>query len=192
MRVFVALALPPDVESQLVVQQFLMPIPRKVERSQFHLTLGFMGEMRDAELEALHEALLRIKMPVFELSLAGFGIFGKAKPNSVWAAVVPSQPLARLQAKVERAARLAGADMPARRFVPHITLGRFPPMLPEEAARLELAVIKGAGFRAGPWEVADMVLYQSTLLPEGPRYDALMRYPLAPLHHGAQGGSGFD
>ena len=178
MRVFVALELPRDVESQLVVQQFLMPIPRKVERAQFHVTLCFMGEMRDEALEALHEGLLRLRMAPFELALAGFGMFGKARPSAVWAAVVPCEALGRLQAKVERAGRVAGAEIPARRFVPHVTLGRFPAMGPEDAARLERAVISGAGFRAGPWEVGEMVLYQSTLMPEGPRYDVLMRYPL--------------
>lgn len=178
MRVFVALDLPQDVESQLVVQQFLMPIPRKVDRAQFHLTLCFMGDMQDAALEALHEALLTLRMAPFDVALAGFGLFGKAKPHAVWAAVVPSDPLARLQAKIERMAREAGADIPARRFVPHVTLGRFPAMRPEDAARLELAVINGAGFRAGPWNVAEFVLYQSTLTPDGPRYDALMRYGL--------------
>lgn len=179
MRVFVALELPGDVESQLVVQQFLMPIPRKVERAQFHVTLCFMGEMRDEALEALHEGLLRLRMAPFELALAGFGMFGKARPSAVWAAVVPCDSLERLQAKVERAGRVAGAEIPARRFVPHVTLGRFPAMGPEDAARLERAVISGAGFRAGPWDVGEMVLYQSTLMPEGPRYDVLMRYPLA-------------
>lgn len=178
MRVFVAINVPEAVESQLAVQQFLMPIPRKVERGQFHITLCFMGDMRDAELEALHEGLLRLRMPPFDVALAGFGMFGKAKPNAVWAAVVPSEPLARLQAKVERVAREAGAVVPARRFVPHVTLGRFAPMMAEEAARLELAVVRGAGFRAGPWEAGEMVLFQSTLLPEGPRYDELARYAL--------------
>lgn len=178
MRVFVALDVPSDVESQLVVQQFLLPVPRKVDRAQFHLTLCFMDDMRDPELEALHEALLTLRMARFDVALAGFGMFGKAKPHTVWAAVVPSEPLARLQAKVERMARGAGADIPARRFVPHITLGRFPAMQGDDAARLELAVINGAGFRAGPWEAAEIVLYQSTLMPEGPRYDELMRYGL--------------
>ncbi|WP_415233916.1 RNA 2',3'-cyclic phosphodiesterase [Pseudorhodobacter sp.] len=178
MRVFVAMTIPDDVQSQLAVQQFLMPIPRKVDREQFHITLCFMDEMRDEALEALHEGLSRLRMPPFNLSLAGFGVFGKAKPNSVWAAVVPSEQLSRLQAKVEHQAREAGAVVPARRFVPHITLGRFPAMRPEDAARLELAVLRGAGFRAGPWLAEEMVLYQSTLRPEGPRHDVLARYAL--------------
>ena len=178
MRIFVALDLPGDVVSQLAVQQFLLPIPRKTPRDQFHITLCYMGEMRDEGVEALHEGLLRLSVAPFDLSLAGFGLFGKAKPNSVWAAVVPSEPLAHLQAKVERIGRMAGAEIPSRNFVPHVTLGRFPAMKPLEAAPLERAVINGAGFRAGPWEVAEMVLYQSTLLPDGARHDALARYTL--------------
>jgi RNA 2',3'-cyclic 3'-phosphodiesterase len=176
MRVFLALDLPADIESQLVVQQFLMPIPRKIERSQFHITLCFLDEMRDAALETLHDDLRALRITPFDLSLAGFGIFGRAKPNAVWAAVVPSDPLARLAAKLERLGRQAGATIPARKFVPHITLGRFAPLIPDEAARLERAVISGAGFRAGPWGVNEMVLYQSTLQPDGPRYDELARY----------------
>lgn len=179
MRIFVALDLPADVESQLAVQQFLLPIPRKIPREQFHITLCYMGEMRDDAIEALHEGLLRLKIAPFSLSLAGFGLFGKAKPNAVWAAVLPSDPLTHLQAKIERIGRMAGADIPARNFVPHITLGRFAPMKPDDAAPLERAVIQGAGFRSGPWEVPDMALYQSTLTPDGPRYDVLARYPFA-------------
>lgn len=178
MRVFVALDIPADIRSQLTVQQFLMPVPRKTEPSSFHLTLAFLGEVRDEVLEDFHTRLSAFSFPAFALSLDGFGLFGKARPTSVWASVVPSEPLARLQAKVEQAARLAGATLPSRRFLPHVTLGRFPPLGPDEAARLEHAVIQGAGFRAGPWNVTEMVLYQSTLLPNGPRYDVLMRYPL--------------
>jgi 2'-5' RNA ligase len=176
MRVFVALDLPSEVQSQLAVQQFLLPIPRKVPRDQFHITLSYMGEMRETEVEALHDNLARLSEAPFDISLSGFGLFGRAKPNAVWAAVAPSTSLAHLAAKLDRAGRMAGAVIPARNFLPHITLGRFPAMKPEKAAPLERAVIAGAGFRAGPWEVEEMVLYQSTILPEGPRYDALARY----------------
>ncbi|WP_168199095.1 RNA 2',3'-cyclic phosphodiesterase [Pseudorhodobacter turbinis] len=179
MRTFVALDVPEDLKSQLAVQQFLLPIPRKVARDQFHITLAFMGDLPDAALEALDEGLTALRMRTFELSLSGFGLFGKARPNAVWAAVAPSKPLSRLHAKVARAGRLAGAKIPARNFTPHITLGRFAPMGMEEAAPLERAVIAGAGFRAGPWEVAEMLLYHSTLTADGPRYDVLARYPLA-------------
>jgi 2'-5' RNA ligase len=34
-------------------------------------------------------------------------------------------------------------------------------------------------FAAGPWEVRDMVLWQSHLGPRGSRYDELARYPFA-------------
>ncbi|MDN5786456.1 RNA 2',3'-cyclic phosphodiesterase [Pseudorhodobacter sp.] len=178
MRVFVALDVPHEVRSQLAVQQFLLPIPRKVDPAQFHLTLGFLGEQSDAVLEAVHEELLALRSAGFTLSLSGFGIFGKGKPHSVWAAVDPSEPLTHLQSKVERCARIAGVTLPACRFVPHVTLGRFAALNPEAATRLERAVVNGAGFRAGPWQASELVLYQSTLTPDGPRYDEAFRYPL--------------
>jgi 2'-5' RNA ligase len=177
MRVFLTLDIPQDVASQLAVQQFLLPIPRKVDRDQFHITLCYIGEMRDDALEALHEGLVALQAVPFDVALAGFGLFGKARPHAVWAAVVPNTPLAHLTARVGRIARIAGATVPARRFVPHVTLGRFAAMGAEAAAPLERAVIAGAGFRAGPWKVEGMVLYHSNLTPQGPRYDLLARYP---------------
>jgi 2'-5' RNA ligase len=84
----------------------------------------------------------------------------------------------RLQRKIATAAMRAGVDLPARRFVPHVTLGRFRPPPPEDRMRLERAVAMQGGFRAGPVPVTDFVLYRSTLSRHGSRYDELARYPL--------------
>ena len=83
-----------------------------------------------------------------------------------------------LQAKVDTAARRAGAEPQARRFVPHVTLGRFrPPPLPE-ALRLERAVAMGAGFALPPFALHEMVLYESSLGGKSAQYTPLARYPL--------------
>ena len=75
-------------------------------------------------------------------------------------------------------ARQAGVKTEARRFVPHITLGRFRPPGAEETMRLERAVVEQAGFRAGPLPVRDIVLFESTRLRDAARYEVLARYPL--------------
>lgn len=178
MRVFLGLDLPSEVINALAVQQFLLPIPRRVDPDLFHLTLVFLGEMERCSLEALDDNLQRLRTPDFEVALAGLGLFGKDRPRAVWAGVVPSAPLAHLQGKLERMARQAGAEVPARRFAPHVTLGRFPAMMGPEAARLEHAVIEAAGFRAGPWRAGEVVLYQSHLGPKGARYEHLAHYAL--------------
>lgn len=177
-RAFLALALPEAVRSALTVQQFLLPLPRKADPAGFHLTLVFLGEVADAALEAAHEEFLRLKIAPFDLTVQGLGLFGGDRPRVAWAGVAPSDPLMRLQAKADHAARRAGLVPDARRFHPHITLGRFPPPL-AETMRLERAVAEGGGFACPPFTVQGMVLYQSQSGPQGPRYRALVDYPFS-------------
>jgi RNA 2',3'-cyclic 3'-phosphodiesterase len=117
--------------------------------------------------------------PRFAVALQGLGLFGGERPRAAWAGVVPSDPLLRVQARVEHLARRAGCPVEARKFVPHVTLGRFPPPPPPVAARLERAVVLGGDFATGPFEVADLVLWQSRLGAKGAHYDVLARYPLS-------------
>lgn len=177
-RAFVAIDLPDPVRGALTVLQFLLPLPDRVEPAQFHLTLSFLDDLRDAELEAVHEALAALRMPAFALTLAGLGLFGGATPRLAYAGVAPEPALLRLHAKVETAARRAGASIPARRFVPHVTLGRFRHIAAEDALRLERAVAGHMDFRAGPFPVADFALIESRLHRDGARHTVLARYPL--------------
>lgn len=177
-RSFVALDLPDSLRSALAVQQFLLPLPQKVPVGNLHLTLVFLGEQPDTVLEAAHEAFQRLRCPSFDLELSGLGLFGGERPTSAHAGALPAEPLMHLQRKLFTAARRAGADLPARRFVPHVTLGRFAPPPPEDRMRLERAVAMQGGFRAAPVKVTDFVLYRSILARGGSRYDELARYPL--------------
>lgn len=177
-RAFIGIDLPQAVRGALQVQQFLMPLPRKVEPENLHLTLVFLGECPEPVLDAAHEGFDTVRSPGFFVSLQGLGLFGKAKPHTAWAGVAPSPALAHLQAKVETIARRAGCQVDGRKFVPHVTLGRFPTPEPAEVARLERAVALGAGFRSEPWEVTELTLWRSHLTGRGPWYEALVRYPL--------------
>lgn len=178
-RAFLGLDLPQPVRGALQVQQVLVPLPRKVEPETLHLTLVFLGDCPEPALQAAHEGFQALRADRFSLSLQGLGLFGKDKPRAAWAGVAPSAELAHLQAKVETIARRAGCPVDARKFTPHVTLGRFPPPPPADAIRLERAVALGQGFRTGPWEVGELVLWQSHLAGKGPHYEVLARYPLA-------------
>jgi RNA 2',3'-cyclic 3'-phosphodiesterase len=178
-RAFLGLELPQAVRGALQVQQFLLPLPRKVEPEKLHMTLVFLGDCPELALDAAHEGFEALRETGFPLSLQGLGLFGKDKPHCAWAGVAPSPELMRLQTKVETIARRAGCPIDARKFVPHVSLGRFSSPPPIEAARLERAVAMGAGFRTEPWQVTDLVLWQSHLMRRGAHYQVLTRYPLA-------------
>lgn len=177
MRVFLGLEPPDEIRRLLEVQQFLLPLPRRVAPETLHLTLRFFGELPDEQVTAVHEALTGIRAAPFTLLLRGFGLFGGSRPRAAFAAVEPSAPLDALQARTEAAARRAGCELEHRRFVPHVTLGRFPPPPAPEAMRLERAIAETA-FIAPPWPVEEMVLWQSVAARGGRRYDELARYPL--------------
>jgi RNA 2',3'-cyclic 3'-phosphodiesterase len=178
-RAFIGIDIPAAVRGALTVQQFLLPLPRKVEPETFHLTLVFLGDCPDDALEAAHDGFNALREPAFPLHLQGLGLFGKAKPHTAWAGVAPSPPLLRLQDKVETIARRAGCPIDARKFTPHVTLGRFPPPPLAETARLERAVAMGAAFRTDPWQVDDLILWRSHRTGKGPQYEVIARYPLA-------------
>jgi 2'-5' RNA ligase len=177
-RAFLALPVPAEVRSRLAVLQFLLPLPRKAEPAGFHLTLSFLGEVPDSVLVSVDDAMRFLRQDGVALRVEGAGLFGGARPTAVWAAVKGGEPLERLQAKCDRIARQAGARIEARRFLPHITLGRFSPPNPEDALRLERAVAAESGFLAGPWVADRVVLYRSILTKAGSVYEALADYPL--------------
>ncbi|SEN06869.1 2'-5' RNA ligase [Gemmobacter aquatilis] len=178
-RAFVGIAMPEEVTARLRLLQFLLPLPRRTEPEDFHLTLAFLGEQPDPVLEAVHEGLEALVIAPFALELRGVGLFGGAKPRIAWAGVAANPALIHLQAKVARIAVAAGVPVAARDFAPHVTLGRFPPPDPEAALRLEQAVVAEQGFHAGPWLVPDIRLYASHSGGKGPRYESLAAYPLA-------------
>ena len=177
-RAFLGIDLPQSVRGALQVQQFLMPLPRKVEPENLHLTLVFLGNCPEPVLETAHDGFDALRERGFSLALEGLGLFGKSRPHTAWAGVAPSPALAHLQAKVETIARRAGCRIDARKFLPHVTLGRFPTPDPDDVARLERAVAFGAGFRTDPWEVTELTLWRSHLTGRGPQYEVLVRYPL--------------
>lgn len=178
-RSFIALSLPESVRSQLVLAQYTLPLPRKVEPENMHLTLVFLGKLANPDLEEVHSALEMLRAPGFSLRLQGIGLFGGARPHNLHAQVIPQPGLEHLQAKVVQAVRKAGVAVESRRFVPHVTLGRFKPE-EVDVPRLARAVAQASLFRTDAFEVAEFGLYRSVLTRSGPTYDALAHYPLTP------------
>ncbi len=177
-RAFLALPVTGDVRARLSVLQFLLPLPRRVEPVDFHLTLTFLDSQPHHVLAALDEAMQALRQTRFSLEITGAGLFGGARPHAAWAGVAASEALGRLQAKCDRAARAAGVTLEARRFRPHITLGRFPAPAAEDALRLERAVAAESAFRAGVLEVDEVILYRSHPGGTPPRYEAMASYRL--------------
>ncbi len=177
-RAFLGLELPQHIRSQLVLQQFLMPVKRKLPPENFHITLVFLGEANNAQLDALDLELSRLDVTPFTLTLEGLGLYGKGKAHNLHALVRPEPDLMTLQEKLLRRAREAGFTPDKRRYHPHVTLSYLRPGSFEQR-ELEEAVAHSSQFRTEPFEVTEIALFRSHLRPDGAVYDVLERYPLS-------------
>ncbi len=71
--------------------------------------------------------------------------------------------------------RLAGIDVPYKRYIPHVTLARL-----HDASRedLDRFMQEHKGLTAGPFEVSEFILYESHQGQNGYRYEPIGRYAL--------------
>ena len=142
---------------------------------QLHLTMRYIGEVDTHQADDIAEAAGSLQFDPFDLTIRGLGHFDrKGVPNAVWAAIEPSEPLARLHNKIERLVQQAGCPAETRKFTPHITLAR----LNSSSGCLAPFLAKHSGLSLPAWRVDDFVLYESFLRPEGSLYREAVTYPL--------------
>ncbi|MCU4655085.1 RNA 2',3'-cyclic phosphodiesterase [Roseibacterium sp. SDUM158016] len=177
MRAFLALTVPEDTADAMARVQSRLPTGRAVPEENLHLTLAFLGDVPETVLTALDEELSAIRLPPARVDFLGLGTFAEMERGLIFAEVRPDPDLAALQSKVERIARLAGADLPRRRFRPHVTLMRANRQ-PKGEARDRMALALGMPVEIPGFVARDLVLYASTLGPAGARHDELARYPV--------------
>lgn len=178
MRLFFALMLPTSVRRALAALRPDLGHVRWVPESQLHLTLRFLGEVDEATVEPLLEAVgaRRDGWPPLTLAVRGLGIFGPLeRPRVLWAAVDPVGPVATLARSLDAAAVEVGLPAEDRPFAAHVTLARF--RRADSDALAAFLRAKG-GFETEPFEVSEVALVRSTTGREGVIHEALHRIPI--------------
>ena len=146
-----------------------------------HLTLKFIGAWPDGDAPRLGGALVRAVAghAPFELALGGAGAFpARGAPRVLWVGVGGSEEavarLHALRADVEAALAEEGCAPDPQPFRPHLTIGRVPVRLPRDrAAELRRAIAALDARSGAAFPVERVVLYRSTLTPQGSVYDEL-------------------
>lgn len=176
-RLFVGLALPPEVAARLAALAGGIPGARWVEARNLHVTLRFIGEVEEGLAVEIHDALAEVHAPAFTLALDRFGTFGRSAPNHLWVGVERNPELLHLQAKVDSAVVRLGLPPEGRKYTPHITLARFKD---SPVGRVQEFIAGHSPFHAGPLAMDRFVLFRSHLGRGGAEYEAVAEYPLAP------------
>jgi RNA 2',3'-cyclic 3'-phosphodiesterase len=177
MRLFVGLELPRELRQRVALLSGAgIPGARWVPPENYHVTLRFIGETPRYLAEEIDHALAGLKAPPFALMLAGIGTFTKGgRSQSLWIGVERSEPLQRLQSKIETTLQRCGLEPERRRFQPHLTLARL-----DNAVEAKLGEFVQAHnlFRADPVPVEHFTLFSSLLGKDQAVYTAEMEYAL--------------
>jgi RNA 2',3'-cyclic 3'-phosphodiesterase len=174
MRLFVALDLTPAIREE--ISQFCanmraaMPDARWVRVESIHVTLKFIGEVKEDIVPKIREALAKVHSSAgVDLNVHGVGFFPNARrPRVFWAGMEASSNLANIAAQVETALEPIGIPRESREFRPHLTLARIES--PRGIAALHGKLCEAGDVQFGSMRTSEMHLMQSELLRDGARH----------------------
>ena len=145
-----------------------------------HITLKFLGEVKEDKIEEVYKTTEKFVTGIkkFEVSLQGLGGFPNMKrPRVIWIGVEKGKEiLAELYPKVEEEFFKIGFAKENRGFTPHLTIGRV--KSPKNLERLAAEVNK-TQFQTEEFEIKEVVVMKSTLLPTGAVYTPLKKVLLS-------------
>ena len=158
---------------------------RWVRKESIHLTLRFLGEVSEADLDLVHQTVRRAcagRQP-FVLEVAGLGCFPNLRhPRVVWVGVrEQTGELAALQSAIEQGLSHQGFAKERRAFRPHLTLARI-------RKGAEVSEIATLGRAVGAYNIGELAqmkvdrisVIKSDLMPDGAVYTRLSAASLGP------------
>jgi 2'-5' RNA ligase len=150
-----------------------------VSPANLHITLKFLGEIPEDDLQGIREILLSIvpHHESFAFKLKGVGIFpDKRRPRIVWIDLLESEKLIKLQEKVDNTLVTIGFKREDRPFSPHLTIGRIRSSAGKESLLRAVETLKDKDF--GNIGVNKVSLMKSDLKPGGAQYMTIAEFSL--------------
>jgi len=177
-RIFIAINLPEKIQERLYSYSSQWPeLPcRWTKKENLHITLFFLGYLKDEHLPKLSKSLkkaLKEKEPFFlNLKDIVYAPPDKKTPRMIWARVKENESLKEIWQATQNSLKeefpfLRGGE----RFSPHITLARFKQwefrrLSPQERPKIEESLSLS-------FEVRAIEIMESKLRPKGPDYFVL-------------------
>ncbi|GMV38259.1 MAG: RNA 2',3'-cyclic phosphodiesterase [Fimbriimonadales bacterium] len=148
-----------------------------VGADNLHITLRFLGELREERVAEVRQAVENIPYGVCPFEPTHWGAFPDAKrPRVLWAGCAPvqEQQIAGLAEMVESRLHSIGIQREPKPFRAHVTVGRVKEPVHGVAEAFEASPLRSIGLSSGE----SFVLMESQLGPGGSRYTALARFAL--------------
>jgi 2'-5' RNA ligase len=176
-RLFIAIDLPLSLKQTVAnYQEALRKHFEKLRVSwekmdKFHLTLKFLGETDEAQLESLQAIVREIteKLKSFQLQISGTGVFPNINnPRVLWIGLIDEESrLGEIKRDLENMCEKIGFLKEKRAYTPHLTIARI--REPQKSKGLAQRHLENK-FEPASFHVSEIVIYESRLQPTGSVY----------------------
>jgi len=176
MRLFIAVDIPEEIKDYLVTIRNKISSDfakiRWVTKEQMHITLKFLGEVAETNLNKIRTCLNSVQYTKFDVKLSNIGVFPTENYiRVIWVGLEPKDKIISLQQKVDYS--LKDLFKRERDFKVHLTLARV--KFVKDKKKLS-EVLKSLKIDDLTFTVNNFKLMKSTLTPKGPIYEELALY----------------
>jgi len=182
-RTFIAIPIPLELANVLgdasakMAYQDKSNAVRWVDQENYHITLAFLGDQEEHDIEDLAERLdENLDVDNLSISISHFSPFPEGKPKLIAAMIDRNDSLRELHKQVVSSMNASPIEVDKRRFIPHVTLGRYRHSKNPFAG----AIISTTKLEV---EIEEVTFFESTLTSSGAEYEALFRFPLNDLDY---------
>lgn len=183
MRTFIAIAISEEIKNTLSQIESHLKYAgadvKWVKPESVHLTLKFLGEIDEkkaAEVTAVLDSIARSVKP-FKVSIKDIGAFPKIEhPRVVWVGLDRgAAEITALAVRIDEALSRIGFAKEVRPFSPHLTIGRVRSPLNNDKLKEKMlsAAVSIDLSLVPPHQTSSVILFQSTLTPQGSIYTKL-------------------
>ena len=144
-----------------------------VEPENIHLTLKFLGEIEDHQVDEISRFIEEISFDPFEFKVEGVGVFpNMRRPATIWAGITEGVgELVDIFGLVNDGLVKFGFEKDRRRYSPHLTIARV--RGGENKDRLVEELLQFENYQFGSTKVDKVKLKKSVLTRSGPIYSTL-------------------
>ncbi len=179
MRAFVAILIPAEIRKNIALFYDSLGTVKGIKGvpwENLHITLNFLGEIKEEELPALRQNLTVAAgetLP-FTLEIKGVGAFPSlTAPKTLWVAMEKKKALFDLAKAVSAAVK----SRDQKRFSPHLTVGRVKYQDPSQD-RFYSEFMKQNSLSFGDFSVSSFFLMKSDLMGRTPVYTVVEEFKI--------------
>ena len=167
MRCFISIDIPEEIKFGIKKIQDELPefFGKKTEQENLHLTLKFLGEIKEDKMHNVKEKLKEIRFNKFEAEIDSMGVFSEKFVKIIWLHLSNCD---ELQNEIDN--KLKDLFDKEKRFMSHLTIARVKSLKDKNKFLKDLKEIKVPNIN---FKVDRFLLKQSILTPKGSKYKTL-------------------